>query len=218
MNFSPEQKSEIDKAQRGFAKLKSDFENLNATQLDALFREGRSQNGWQDRSVSDDQLKSIFDLTRMGATSMNCCPARFVFIRSEKQKEKLKAAMAPPNVDKMMTAPVVTIIGHDTNFHEHLPRLFPKPVKPMFDSNDALRESTAFRNGTLQGAYFMLAARSLGMDCGPMSGFDNAVVDELFFAGTPVKSNFLCGLGYGDPEKLFMRLPRLDFDEVCKIL
>ena len=218
MSFSPEQRAEIEKAQRRFAKLKSDFENLNAAQLDALFREGRCQNGWQDRPVSDNQLKSIYNLTRMGATSMNCSPARFVFVRSEEQKEKLKAAMAPPNIDKMLTAPVVTIIGHNTDFHEQLPRLFPKPVKLMFDEDEALRMSTAFRNGTLQGAYLMLAARSQGLDCGPMSGFDNALVDELFFAESPVKSNFLCGLGYGNPEKLFMRLPRLEFYEVCKIV
>lgn len=218
MSFSPEQRAEIDKAQRRFAKLKSDFENLSDAQLDALFREGRCQNGWQDRSVSDDQLKSIYNLTRMGATSMNCSPARFVFVRSKEQKEKLKAAMATPNIDKMLTAPVVTIVGHNTDFHEQLPRLFPKPVKPMFDDDEALRVSTAFRNGTLQGAYFMLAARSQGLDCGPMSGFDNALVDELFFAESPVKSNFLCGLGYGNPEKLFMRLHRLEFDEVCKIV
>ena len=218
MSFSPEQRAEIEKAQRRFAKLKSDFENLNAAQLDALFREGRCQNGWQDRPVSDNQLKSIYNLTRMGATSMNCSPARFVFVRSEEHKEKLKAAMAPPNIDKRLTAPVVTIIGHNTDFHEQLPRLFPKPVKPMFDEDEALRMSTAFRNGTLQGAYLMLAARSQGLDCGPMSGFDNALVDELFFAESPVKSNFLCGLGYGNPEKLFMRLPRLEFDEVCKIV
>lgn len=218
MSFSPEQRAEIDKAQRRFAKLKSDFENLSDAQLDALFREGRCQNGWQDRPVSDDQLKSIYNLTRMGATSMNCSPARFVFVRSKEQKEKLKAAMATPNIDKMLTAPVVTIVGHNTDFHEQLPRLFPKPVKSMFDDDEALRVSTAFRNGTLQGAYFMLAARSQGLDCGPMSGFDNALVDELFFAESPVKSNFLCGLGYGNPEKLFMRLHRLEFDEVCKIV
>ncbi len=186
--------------------------------LDRLFLTARSHNGWLDRPVIDDQLERLYDIARMGPTSMNCSPARFVFVRSAEGKRRLEPAISPGNLDKAMTAPVVAIIGYDLDFHEHLPRLFPhREVRPLFEDNAELASTTAFRNGTLQGAYVLLAARALGLDCAPMSGFTHAVVDEAFFAGTRIRSNFLCGLGYGDPGKLFPRHPRFAFDDVCRL-
>lgn len=190
-----------------------------STTTNVIFEQARSQNGWLDRPVSDQQLRELYDVMKWGPTSVNCCPARLVFIRTVQGREKLKTALAPGNVEKTLSAPVVVIVGYDTRFYENLPALFPHnpAVKEWFvgEQKREFANVTAFRNGTLQGAYLITAARALGLDCGPMSGFDNAEVDALFFAGTSVKSNFLCGLGYGDPEKLFARLPRLAFETAC---
>lgn len=187
--------------------------------FDVLFRQARTHSYWQDKPVEETLLKQIYDLAKMGPTSANCQPMRVLFVKSRQAKEKLKPCLAPGNVEKTMKAPVTAIIAYDMAFYEYLPTLFPHAnARSWFAGNEALTESTAFRNGSLQGAYFMLAARALGLDCGPMSGFDNAKVDAAFFADTSWKSNFLCNLGYGVREKLHPRLPRPEFDEMCKIV
>ncbi|MGD0190278.1 MAG: malonic semialdehyde reductase [Rhizomicrobium sp.] len=192
---------------------------INDEALDTIFRSARSQNKWLDKPVSDALLMAVYDLMRWGATSANCSPARFVFVVSDASKERLKPFLSANNVSKVMTSAATAIIGHDLNFAENLPRLFPHaPDAKHWFADPKLAETTAFRNGTLQGAYFMIAARALGLDCGPMSGFDNAGVDREFFAGTTVRSNFICAVGHGDPSGLFPRSPRLSFDEACKIL
>ena len=220
MEMSEEQAKMVSEAQEAFASFKGTSPELDQAGLDLLFNNGRSMNGWQDRAVSDDLLKRVYDITKMGATSMNGSPARFVFVRSQEGKEKIAPTLMPSNVDKVMTAPVVAIIGHDERFFDRMDLLFAHAAdegKELFEGLPELAQITAFRNGTLQGAYLMIAARACGLDCGPMSGFDNAAIDEAFFAGTTIKSNFLCGLGYGDAEKIFQRLPRLPFDEACQI-
>jgi 3-hydroxypropanoate dehydrogenase len=188
--------------------------------LDLIFRGARTHNVWLDKPVEDELLKRVYDLARMGPTSANMCPMRIVFVKSREAKERLKPALDAGNVDKTMKAPVTVIIAMDIHFFEQLPKLFPHvDAKAWFkDLPENVLEYIALRNGSLQGAYFMLAARSLGLDCGPMSGFNNALVDEAFFAGTTVKSNFLCNLGYGDASKLHPRSPRLAFEEACKML
>ena len=192
---------------------------LNNDALDALFHDARTHNHWQDKPVDDATLKAVYDLTKMAPTAANCQPLRVVFVSSEEAKEKLKPALAEGNVEKTMAAPVCAILGMDMDFFEKLPELFPHTdARSWYAGNDKLIEETAFRNGTLQGGYFILAARALGLDCGPMSGFDNEQVDSLFFAGTKVKSNFICNLGYGDAAQLHPRSPRPDFDEMCKIV
>jgi len=219
VELTDDQKIAVAAAQETFSNLKNNNEALNESQLNLLFGEARSMNGWQDREVSDDMIKSIYNLTKMGPTSTNCCPARFKFIKSEDQKLKLKESLLPNNVDKVMSAPVIAIIGFDLDFSNNMDKLFPHmDVAPMYKNNEIMNHSTAFRNSSLQGAYFMMVSRALGLDCGPMSGFNNAIVDEVFFSGTNIKSNFLCCIGYGDPSKIFMRLPRLDFNEVCEII
>jgi len=187
--------------------------------LDLIFRNARSHSFWQDKPVDDALLERVYDLAKMGPTSANCSPMRLVFVKSKEAKEKLKPTLDAGNVEKSMTAPVVAIIGHDLEFYEQLPKLFPhnQTARSWFAGKPEAIQTTAFRNGTLQGAYFMLAARSLGLDCGPMSGFNNAKIDAAFFAGTQVKSNFICALGYGEASKLFPRSPRLSFAEACKI-
>ena len=219
VELTDDQKIAVAAAQETFSNLKNNNEALNESQLNLLFGEARSMNGWQDREVSDDMIKSIYNLTKMGPTSTNCCPARFKFIKSEDQKLKLKESLLPNNIDKVMSAPVIAIIGFDLDFSNNMDKLFPHmDVAPMYKNNEIMNHSTAFRNSSLQGAYFMMVSRALGLDCGPMSGFNNAIVDEMFFSGTNIKSNFLCCIGYGDPSKIFMRLPRLDFNEVCEII
>lgn len=185
--------------------------------LDALFREARTQNAWLGGTISDEKLKQLYDLVKMGPTSANCSPARFVFVRSPEGKEKLRPALSSGNTDKTMLAPVTVIIAYDREFYEKLPELFPHSpdAKNWFTSSEALAEETAFRNGTLQGAYLIMAARALGIGTGPMSGFDKAKVDEAFFAGTKWTANFLVNLGEGDPAALFERHPRLAFDDAC---
>ena len=191
---------------------------LSDKALDQIFRTARTHNGWLDRPVTDDQLRRLYDLMKWGPTSANCSPARIVFVRSKAAKEKLKPALSPGNLDKTMAATATAIIAYDTEFYEKLPQLFPHAdARSWFVGKPDLIETTAFRNGSLQGAYLIIAARAIGLDCGPMSGFDNALVDAAFFPGGKVKSNFLCNLGYGDPGKLFPRSPRLAFDEACKI-
>lgn len=193
---------------------------LDQAALDQLFHAARTHNAWQQRPVSDDLLKRIYDTMRMGPTSANCSPARIVFVTSKEGKEKLKPALSGGNLAKTLAAPVTAIIAYDLHFYEKLGQLFPHDLtaRSWFDKDEAVAFSTAFRNGTLQGAYLMLAARAYGLDCGPMSGFDNALVDKQFFAGTQVKSNFLCNIGYGDPAGVFPRSPRLSFDEACSII
>ncbi|MGA7750060.1 MAG: malonic semialdehyde reductase [Gallionella sp.] len=192
---------------------------LDDRSLDIIFREARTHNVWLDKPVSDALLQQIYDLMKWAPTSANCSPARIVFVRSASAKQRLLPAMAPGNVDKTRTAPVTAIIAHDTEFYEKLPKLFPQAdARSWFAGNQALIDTTAFRNGTLQGAYLILAARALGLDAGPMSGFDNAKLDKEFFPDGKIKSNFLINLGYGDHAKLFPRNPRLPFAEAVQIL
>jgi 3-hydroxypropanoate dehydrogenase len=188
--------------------------------LDLVFRDARTHTGWLDQPVDDALLKRVYDLAKMGPTSANMCPLRIVFVRSKEAKEKLKPCLDAGNVDKTMKAPVTAILGMDIHFFEQLPKLFPHAdAKAWFSGLPGnVLEYVALRNSSLQGAYFMLAARSLGLDCGPMSGFDNARVDEAFFAGTTIKSNFLCNIGRGDASKLHPRSPRLTFDEACEVV
>jgi len=188
--------------------------------LDLLFRKARSHNGWLDKPVTDDLLRQLYELMKWGPTSANCSPARIVFVRTSANKERVRPALSPNNVEKTMTAPVIAIVAYDARFYEHLPQLFPRnpQVAELFASNAALSATTAFRNGTLQGGYFLLAARAVGLDCGPMSGFDNAKIDAEFFSDGRFKSNFLCGLGHGDHAKLHPRSPRLAFEEACTLL
>jgi 3-hydroxypropanoate dehydrogenase len=185
---------------------------LNDDALNQLFREARTYNGYLDRPVTDAQLNDIWELMKFGPTSANCLPARLLWCTSDAAKEKLAALVAPTNADKIRKAPVSVIIGMDMEFYEQLPELFPHAdAKSWFVGNDELISKTAFRNSSLQGAYFIMAARALGLDTGPMSGFNNAAVDEAFFAGSAVKSNFISTLGYGDPSTIFPRSPRPEF-------
>ena len=192
---------------------------LDDRSLDIIFREAHTHSVWLDKPVDDALLHQIYDLMKWAPTSANCSPARIVFVRSAAAKQRLLPAMAPGNVEKTRTAPVTAIIAHDTEFYEKLPKLFLQAdARSWFAGNQALIDTTAFRNGTLQGAYLIIAARALGLDAGPMSGFDNARVDQEFFPGGKIKSNFVVNLGYGDHAKLFLRNPRLPFAEAAQIL
>jgi 3-hydroxypropanoate dehydrogenase len=187
--------------------------------LRQAFLDARTQNAWLPKDVPDSLLRQLIDTVKMGPTSANCLPARFVFVKSQEAKEKLRPFLSEGNRAKTMQAPVCAIIGYDLDFYEYLPKLFPhKDMKSGFAGKPDKILDTAFRNGTLQGGYLIIAARLLGLDCGPMSGFDNAGVDAAFFAGTTVKSNFLCNLGYGDASAVQARLPRFSFDEMAKII
>ncbi len=187
--------------------------------LDLLFRNARTHRAWLDRPVSDVMLQALYDLARLGPTSANCSPMRVLFLRTVEAKERLRPALDEANVEKTMAAPVTAIVGHDTRFYDLLPQLLPRvDARAWFADAPEKAAATAFRNATLQGAYLMLAARALGFDCGPMSGFDNAKVDAEFFPDGRIKSNFLCNLGYGDATLLRPRRPRLDFDQACRIL
>lgn len=185
-----------------------------------LFTEARTHNNWQARDVPDTLLRELVDLMKWGPTSANCQPARIVFVKSAEAKARLKPHLGPNNADKTMSAPVCAIIGMDMRFYDHLPRVFPhnQTAKSWFEGNADLIAATAMRNSSLQGAYFILAARALGLDTGPMSGFDSGGVDRDFFAGTDTRANFLCNLGYGDPAGLFPRSPRFAFDEMARIV
>ena len=192
---------------------------LDQQALDSLFLKARSHNGWQAKPLPEGVLQQIYDLTKMGPTSANSCPARFVFVQSDEAKQRLKACLSEGNVEKSMTAPCVVIFAMDLEFYEKLSKLFPHTdARSWFAGNDKKIEENAFRNSTLQAAYFMLAVRSLGLDCGPMSGLDYDKLNDEFFPGGKVKCNFICGIGYGDESKLFDRSPRLDFDEACQVL
>ena len=197
-------------------------ERLDAAALNTLFRSARSYNGWLPGTVDESTLRGLHELWQWGPTASNGQPARVVFVTSVEGKARLRPCLAATNVDKAMSAPVTAIVGYDVAFFEHLPRLFPHNPSARDrlagEHNAAHAATVAFRNGTLQGAYLMLAARALGLDCGPMSGFDHHAIDKAFFAGTTVRSNFLCNLGHGDPAKNFGRLPRLAFDECCTIV
>jgi 3-hydroxypropanoate dehydrogenase len=187
--------------------------------LRRAFLDARTQNAWLPQDVPDSLLRQLIDIVKMGPTSGNCLPARFVFVKSKAEKEKLKPFLSEGNRDKTMQAPVCAIIGYDLDFYEHLPKLFPHTdARSWYAGKPKKIDETAFRNGTLQGGYMIIAARLLGLDCGPMSGFDNAGVDAAFFPGTAIKSNFLCNLGYGDPSAVKARLPRFTFDEMAKII
>ena len=192
---------------------------LDEAALETLFRAARTHYAWTDQPVSDDELRRIHGLLRMGPTSANCSPARFLFIRTLESKERLRPALSAGNVDKTMSAPVVAVVAHDPAFYESLPKLFPHAdARAWFAGNPALSSATAFRNGTLQGAYLILAARAVGLDAGPMSGFDNAMVDAEFLHPLGWRSNFLVNLGHGDPSGLHPRSPRSEFDEACRLL
>jgi 3-hydroxypropanoate dehydrogenase len=194
--------------------------SISQEALAQIFTNARSHHAWQDRPVSDDLLKKVYELAKHGPTSLNTTPARIVFVKSKEAKEKLYPALMGSNVGQVTAAPVTAIIAHDLEFYEHLEKLAPvvPNAKSWFAGNEQLVQSTAFRNSSLQGAYFIIAARALGLDVCPMSGFDNAKVDENFFKGTTWKSNFIATIGYGDTTKLTPRWPRLDFAEVCKII
>ncbi len=195
-------------------------ESINEEAKNIIFREARSQNKWQDKPVKVEKLKDLYDLMKWGPTSANGFPIRIVFTASNESKEKLADLALDINQKKILTAPVCAILGYDNKFFEWLPKLLPgKPMlKDYFESDERLSSDTAYRNGSLQGAYFIIAARALGLDCGPMSGFDNDKVDEAFFSNSTIKSNFICSIGYGDPEGVYPRSPRPDFDEVCTIV
>ncbi len=193
---------------------------ISIDDLKTLFTEARSHSVWTPREVSDQQLRDIYDLFKWGPTSANSSPARFVFVRSAVEKEKLISCLSSMNVDKVRSAPVTAIIAFDERFYDLIPKLLPHAPKyrEVFVANKALAETTAFRNSSLQGGYFILAARALGLDCGPMSGFENEKLNETFFSGTTWKSNFICSLGYADTKRAMPRSPRLDFDEACRIV
>ncbi|MGD9671122.1 MAG: malonic semialdehyde reductase [Hyphomicrobiaceae bacterium] len=192
---------------------------LDQAALDALFLEARTMNKWLEKPVPDALLYRLVDTLKMGPTSANCSPARLIFVKSKEAKEKLKPHLSSGNAAKTMSAPVCVIIGQDLEFYEHLPKLFPHDnARSWFEGDPDKIRDTAFRNATLQGAYLILAARALGLDCGPMSGFNSEGVDKAFFAGTKIRSNFLCNLGYGDPAGLFPRSPRFSFDEMASIV
>lgn len=192
---------------------------FSSASLDQLFRSARSQNAWQDKPVADSLLEDLHQLMKWGPTSANCWPLRVVYVKSPEAKARLIPLLMEGNRAKVQAAPVTALLGMDMAFYEQLPMLFPHTdAKSWFVGNPALIEATAFRNSSLQGAYLMLAARTLGLDCGPMSGFDAAGVDAEFFAGTAIKTNFICSLGYGDPSALFPRSPRPEFADVCRII
>ena len=188
------------------------------TSTEQLFTDARTQNGYKPDPVSDDTLRQLYDLMKFGPTAANSTPARLVFVRSPEAKDKLLGCVSPGNVNKVREAPVTVIVGMDIDFHDQLPKLFPHVDARAWFANDvAKRAESAMRNSSLQGGYMIMAARALGLDCGPMSGFDHAKIDAAFWAGTAVKTNFICSLGKGDPSKVFQRNPRLSFDEACRL-
>lgn len=210
-----------DEAARAAAKaFQSQSLTADETTLKLLFTEARTHYGWQDRDVGEDTLRSLYEIAKMGPTSMNQQPMRVIYVRSSDAKDRLEPALFEANRPKMRTAPVTAIIAYDLNFWEELPKLFPPNpgAQDIFKNNATAAQVNAFRNGTLQGAYFLFAARAVGLDVGAMSGFDNAKVDDEFFHGTSIKSNFLVNLGYADTSKIFRRLPRMDYDDVCETI
>ncbi len=205
------------KAQEDIRALRQEIETLDDPSIDLILRKARSHYSWRDEAVPESLLRRLHDIMIMGPTSMNSCPARFVYVTSPDGKARLAKSLKPKNVEKVVSAPVTAIIAYDLDFWRRLPDLFPhEDRRPMFEGKPDHIEATAFRNGTLQGAYFMIAARALGLDVGPISGFSNALVDEEFFAGSSWRSNFLCNLGYADETALFQRLPRISFDDISR--
>ena len=206
-------------AQQAVKALRQRKPSLDNDSIQVILSGARSHYAWQDKPVPDELLQEIYAITALGATSMNSCPARFVFVRSEQGRERLAKALKAKNVEKMMSAPVCVIIAHDLDFWKELPYLFPhEDRRPLFEGKTEHVEATAFRNATLQGAYFMIAARAVGLDVGAMSGFSNQIVDEEFFANTSLRSNFLCNLGYADESALFEKLPRFSFEQACRVV
>ncbi len=205
-------------AQQNHRDLRSRIDRISDDAIDLILRDARSHYAWTDKPIPDGLLEDLYEITINGPTSMNTLPARFVFVKTPEGKERLAKSLKPANVGKMMGAPVTVIIAHDMNFWHELPNLFPhEDRRHLFDGKDAYVADTAFRNGTMQGTYMMIAARALGLDVGAMSGFSNAIVDEEFFAGTSLKSNFLLNIGYADETALFQKLPRLPFEKACSI-
>lgn len=203
-------------AQEDVRRLRAEIDHLEQPALDLILTRARSHYAWRDTPVTDEQISRMYDIVKMGSTSMNSCPARFVFVRSAEGKERIAKSLKPANVPKVMGAPLTVIVAYDTEFWQELPKLFPHDDRrPLFAGKPDYTEDTAYRNSTLQGGYLMIAARAIGLDIGAMSGFSNAVVDEEFFAGTTLKSNFLCNIGIADETALFQRLPRFEFEEVC---
>ena len=206
-------------AQEAFRQVRANKPQLDDASIDLILRDSRSHYAWTDKPVSEEMLRTIYDITINGPTSMNTCPARIVFVTSKTGKERLSKALKPKNIEKMIDAPVTAIIAWDPDFWKELPFLFPHEDRmPMFDGKPDYCLDTAYRNSTLQGAYFMIAARALGLDVGAMSGFSNAIVDEEFFSESGWKSNFLCNVGYADETALFQKLPRFPFEKVCSFL
>lgn len=216
---TPIDKAVIEQAQEAVRSLRLRKQQLDKDSLDLILTDARSHYAWTDKPVAKELLRQIYDITAQGATSMNSCPARFIFVDSDSAKERLAKALKDKNVEKMMTAPVTVIIAHDLEFWKELPFLFPhEDRRPHFEGKAAHAADTAYRNATLQGAYFMIAARAMGLDVGAMSGFSNQIVDEEFFADTSLRSNFLCNLGYADESALFQKLPRFPFEKACSII
>lgn len=208
-----------EQAQQENRELRSRKPVLDDDSIDLILRKARSHYAWKDEPVSDELLRKLYEITAAGPTSMNTCPARFYFVTSKEGKERLAKSLKDKNVEKMMSAPVTAIIAQDYTFWESLPYLFPhEDRRPFFEGKEEYIRDTAYRNATLQGAYFMIAARALGLDVGAMSGFSNKIVDEEFFAGTTLESNFLCNLGYADESALFQKLPRFAFEDACTFL
>jgi len=203
-------------AQTQYRELRKRKPTLDDDSIDVIIRGARSHYAWKDTPVPKAMLETIYEITASGATSMNCCPSRFIFVSTKQGKERLAKSLKEKNIPKMMDAPVTAIIAYDLDFWEHLPFLFPhEDRRGLFKGKDKFIEDTAFRNSSLQGAYFMIAARALGLDVGAMSGFSNEVVDEEFFANSSLRSNFLCNIGYADESALFGKLPRFSFEKVC---
>lgn len=217
----PDDTETRDKAARAAVRsLREEITRADVDTMRLLVTEARTHYGWQDRDVSNDTLREIYDIARMAPTSMNIQPMRLIFVRSGEAKKRLEPLLVEGNRPKTMSAPVTAIVGFDTRFFDRMAEVFPPnpDAGSMWEGNEDFARETAFRNGTIQGAFFIIAARSVGLDCGPMSGFDNDGVDKEFFAGTTVKSNFLCNLGYANEEKIFRRLPRLPFDDVARVI
>ncbi len=203
-------------AQRDVRDLRKRISQLDEASLDLILTGARSHYAWKDTPVTDDQIQRMYDTVKMGSTSMNGCPARFVFVRSEEGKERIVKSLKPANVAKVTGAPLTVIVAYDLDFWKELPRLFPhEDRRPFFENKPEYSKDTAYRNSTLQGGYLMIAARAIGLDVGAMSGFSNEIIDEEFFKGTTLKSNFLCNIGVADETALFQRLPRFDFADVC---
>lgn len=206
-------------AQQDARDLKAKITKLDDASIELILSGARSHYAWADKPIADDVIGRLYNIIKMGSTSMNGCPARFIFVKTPEGKERVAKSLKPANVPKMMGAPLTVIVAYDTQFWQELPKLFPhEDRRHLFRDKVEYSEETAFRNSTLQGGYLMIAARALGLDIGAMSGFSNQIIDEEFFKGTTVKSNFLCNIGYADETALFQRLPRFDFDDVCEVV